>query len=133
METEVGEEQGEAPSLRRRREESTEAQSSGAVTAASLPGGAEIPSRRYITKTEHVDPKLLDRPQPFDGMAASWRLWKLRTTGWLVAVDNRYRTWLREAEQWTSEIVGVTPQATELSEFLYAELLAWLRGEQLEI
>ena len=51
----------------------------------------------------------------------------------MVAVDARYRTWLREAEQWTSEIVGVSPQAVELSEFLYAELLAWLRGEQLEI
>ena len=34
-----------------------------------------------------LDPKLLDKPEPYDGAEIGWRIWKLREVGWLIAVD----------------------------------------------
>ena len=80
-----------------------------------------------------LDPKLLDKPQPFSGSASRWRIWKLRTYGWLSAVDPRFHKLLPEAERSELSLATVDDQISDLDEFLYAQLLVWLETEQLEV
>ena len=79
-----------------------------------------------------LDPKLLDKPEPYDGAEIGWRIWKLRVVGWLSAVDGRYRQLTGEAER--SEIVldNIAEEIVGLDTFLHTQLLVWLEGEQLE-
>jgi hypothetical protein len=95
-----------------------------ATTTASAPSASA--SRRG------VDPKLLDKPDGFDGTGTTWRVWKLRVSGWLSAVDVRFRRLLPEAEKSDVTLQDVDENILSLDTFLYTQLLAWLEGEQLE-
>ena len=79
-----------------------------------------------------LDPKLLDKPEPYDGAEIGWGIWKLRVVGWLSAVAGRHRQLLGEAER--SEIVldNIAEEIVSLDTFLFTQLLVWLEGEQLE-
>ena len=65
-------------------------------TAQANPTSTTISSS---SMTRRMDPKLLDKPEGFDGTGTSWRVWKLRLSGWLCAVDVRFRRLLPEAER----------------------------------
>ncbi len=66
-------------------------------TVAAAPGIAKVSSSSSFQR--RIDPKLLDKPDAFDGVGTSWRIWKLRATGWLSAVDVRYRHLFPAAER----------------------------------
>ena len=95
-----------------------------ATTTASAPSASV--SRRG------VDPKLFDKPDGFDGTGTTWRVWKLRVSGWLRAVDVRFPRLLPEAEKSDVTLQDVEENILSLDTFLYTQLLAWLEGEQLE-
>ena len=78
-------------------------------------------------------PKLLDKPDAFDGTGTSWRIWKLRATGWLSAVDVRYRHLLPAAERSEAILDLIAEEVTMLDTFLYTQLLVWWEGDQLEM
>jgi hypothetical protein len=80
-----------------------------------------------------LDPRLLERPERLPKDPESWRLWKLRVTGWLGCVDPRYRALLEEAANFEHHITSVNSSIAELDSFLYNQLLGWLEGEQLEV
>ena len=56
----------------------------------------------------------------------------MRASGWLCAVDVRYRRLLPEAEKSDTTLENVVDEITMLDTFLYTQLLVWLEGEQLE-
>ena len=98
-------------------------------TAQAHPTSTTIPSS---SMTRRMDPKLLDKPEAFDGIGTSWRVWKLRASGWLCAVDVRYRRLLPEADKSDTTLENVVDEILMLDTFLYKQLLVWLEGEQLE-
>ena len=98
-------------------------------TAQANPTSTTIPSS---SMTRRMDPKLLDKPEGFDGTGTSWRVWKLRVSGWLCAVDVRFRRLLPEAEKSEAILENVDENVLTLDTFLYTQLLVWLEGEQLE-
>ena len=99
--------------------------------AAAAPGVAKVPPSSSFQR--RIDPKLLDKPDAFDGVGTSWRIWKLRATGWLSAVDVRYRHLLPAAERSEATLDLIAEEVTMLDTFLYTQLLVWLEGEQLEM
>ena len=80
-----------------------------------------------------LDPKLLDKPEPYDGAETGWRVWKLRAVGWLSAVDGKFRQLLGEAERSEISLENVAAEIVGLDTFLFTQLLVWLEGEQLEM
>ena len=75
-----------------------------------------------------LDPKLLDKPESFDGVGTSWRVWKLRAAGWLSAVDTRLRHLLPAAERSDAVLEVVADEVVALDTFLFTQLLVWLEG-----
>lgn len=45
--------------------------------------------RSGVARGGHLDPKLVKKAQQYDGAETAWRLWKLKTAGWLSTVDAR--------------------------------------------
>ena len=68
-----------------------------------------------------LDPKLLDKPEPYDGAETGWRVWKLRAVGWLSAVDGRYRQLLGEAERSEKVLDNVAEEIMGLDTFLFTQ------------
>ncbi len=64
---------------------------------------------------------------------AKVRVWKLKASGWLCAVNVRYRRLLPEAEKSDTTLENVADEVLMLDTFLYTQLLVWLDGEQLEM
>jgi hypothetical protein len=91
-----------------------------------------VPPAQFVGTQRRLDPKLLDKPECYDGEESGWRIWKLRTTGWLSAVDPRFRHLLGLAERSETKIDEVAEEVAGLDTFLFSQLLAWLEGEQLE-
>ena len=101
-----------------------------ATPSASMSGPTSLPT---AGNQRRMDPNLLDKPEAFDGIGTSWRVWKLRASGWLCAVDVRYRRLLPEAEKSDTTLENVADEVLMLDTFLYTQLLVWLEGEQLEM
>ena len=82
-----------------------------------------------------LDPRLLERPQPYNGDVAGWRVWKIRFVGWLVGVEPSFEVPLDEAERCKQPIrwerVPI-PWRTP-ARFLFALLLSMTSGGLMEV
>ena len=63
----------------------------------------------------------------------SWRVWKFRASGWLSAVDTRFRHLLPAAERTDTVLEVVADEVVPLDTFLFTQLLVWLEGKQPEM
>ena len=81
-----------------------------------------------------VDPKLLERPVSFSGLAKDWRAWRVRATVWLIGVDERFEICLKLAEQRGSEVItSVSTDILHLDRFLFIQLIGLVQGESLDL
>ena len=113
----------------------TTAAASSAPTLVTPPTVETAPlptSPRTNLNQRRLDPKLLDKPESFDGVGTSWRVWKLRAAGWFSAVDTRFRHLLPAAERSDTVLEVVADEVIPLDIFLCTQSLVWLEGEQPE-
>ena len=81
-----------------------------------------------------VDPKLLERPIAFTGLAKDWRAWRVRFSAWLTGVDEKYDLCLKQAEAREKDpIVSVDASIMYLDRFSFIQLIGLVQGEYLDM
>jgi len=82
-----------------------------------------------------VDPKLLERPQVFDGTASRWPEWKFKFKAWASTTDPEAMLAMDEAERYEEpiDIARVPPRLRLLGGFIYAALISYSSGVPMQI
>ena len=82
-----------------------------------------------------LDPRMLEKPGPYDGEVASWRQWKIRFVTYLKALHPDYGRYLYEAEKNGTNIEDFdVPRGLEGHEiYLMSQLVALMPGQCLEL
>ena len=75
--------------------------------------------------SRRLDPRLLDKPQPFVGDPAAWRIWKRKFRSWLIGAAPHLEDALDQAEKHLGPIrwEDVPVQLADSGRFLYALLM----------
>ena len=71
----------------------------GTLTALNTRG-----SRRGPRRSELLDPKILDKVQPFDGHRTSWKTFEFQWRACLIAQDMKYRELLDKIDDPTKDV-----------------------------
>ena len=110
---------------------------SAAAAAQAMPYGAGPPPGLVHRGALgfSVDPKMLERPGPYDGEVQSWRTWKVKFVTYMKALHVEFGTYLFQAEKKTTSIEDFDVLLTlpQHEVYLMSQLVALMNGQCLEL